>query len=426
MSRRRTLALILAGGEGKRMDVLAQVRAKPSLSYAGVYRLIDLPLSNCMHSGMSDVWIVEQFQPHSINDHLANGRPWDLDRTYGGLQILPPHTGGSESGWHRGNADAIYRNKKIIRDFDPEIILVLSADHIYKFDYSAAIQAHRDRDATVTMVTTRVPLDKAFRFGTVTVDEQGKVTGFDYKPEKPTSDIVTTEIFVYDARTLLDTLDELAGQGDGAENEDEPALKDFGHELIPALVESGRAYAYPLEGYWQDVGTIESYWSSHMDLLAPEPPIDLDEPAWPILTYGVQRLPAHVFESARIANSLVAPGCHVRGQVEHSVLSPGVVIEEGAVVRHSILLHDTIVRAGAVVEYTIVDSAVEIGRDAVVGEAPEQAAGEKSEIADEQITLIGQGASIPDGARIAVGERVPPNDTTEHPVKQSEGAARAV
>ena len=424
MARPKILALILAGGEGKRMDLLAQVRAKPSLPYAGVYRLIDLPLSNCMHSGISDVWIVEQFQPHSINDHVAGGRPWDLDRTYGGLRILPPHTGGSESGWHRGNADAIYGNKKIIRDFDPELILVLSADHIYKLDYSAVIQAHREREAAVTMVTTRVPLDKASRFGTVEVDGQSKVTGFEYKPEKPSSDIVTTEIFVYDARTLLDTLDELAAKGEEAE--DESGLKDFGDELIPVLVEGGRAYAYPLEGYWQDVGTIASYWSSHMDLLAPDPSIDLDRPDWPILTYGVQRLPAHIYDSAHIANSLIAPGCHIRGQVEHSVLSPGVVIEERAVVRRSILMHDTVVRAGAVVEYAIVDSAVEIGPDAKVGSPPPRESDNAPAIADEQITLIGQGAVIPRHARIKAGERVPPNDTMEHPVKHSEGAERAV
>lgn len=417
MKRPKVLALIMAGGEGKRMELLTDVRAKPALPYAGVYRLLDFPLSNCMHSDIANVWVIEQFLPHSLNDHLVNGRPWDLDRTYGGLRIIQPHTGADESGWHQGNADAIYRNRQLIREFDPELLLVLSADHIYKLDYNDVIEAHFANSADVTMVTTRVPQEQASRFGTLQADAQGKVTDFEYKPDQPRSDIVTTEVFVYSTKKLLDTLDQLAA--DNQDNDD--VLKDFGHELIPALVEQGSAFAYPLEGYWRDVGTIESYWRSHMDLLDDEPPLNLDEPEWPILTLGVQRIPARIAESARIANSLIAPGCQIRGQVISSVLAPGVVVEAGAVVRHSIIFHDTIIGADSHVAYSIVDSGVQIGAGARIGQDGEQ--GGKREESPPDITLVGQRAHVPAGTQIPTGARVKPGTADgafEQPEKDQE------
>lgn len=400
MAHAKTLVLIMAGGAGSRMDTLTKVRAKPVLPFAGVYRLIDFPLSNCMHSGLSDVWVIEQFQPHNLNQHLANGRPWDLDRTYGGLRIVSPHTGASGSGFHQGNADAIYRNRRFIREFDPELILVLSADHIYKLDYRQVIDVHRERNAGVTIVTTEVTRDAAQRFGTVEVDEQGRVTGFEYKPDQPNSSIVTTEVFVYSAATLLDTLDELAAQG-SVDQDKEPALQDFGHELLPRLVEEGRAFAFPLQGYWRDVGVIEDYWQAHMDLLAPVQPLDLEDPVWPILTYGVQRMPARIHDGARIRNSLIAHGCEIHGHVEQSVLGPGVVVEPGASVRNSIIFSDTRVEGGASVIRAIVDSDVVIGQGASIDEGT-----------NDEITLIGQKAKIPAHTRIRAGEHVE-SDATE-------------
>lgn len=415
MKRPKVLALIMAGGEGKRMDLLTDVRAKPALPYAGVYRLLDFPLSNCMHSDIANVWVIEQFLPHSLNDHLVNGRPWDLDRTYGGLRIIQPHTGSDESGWHQGNADAIYRNRRLIREFDPDLLLVLSADHIYKLDYNDVIAAHIANNAAVTMVTTRVPHEQASRFGTLKADAQGKVTHFEYKPDQPRSEIVTTEVFVYSTQQLLDTLDELA-----ANQQSDDVLKDFGHELIPALVEQGGAFAYPLAGYWRDVGTIESYWRSHMDLLAAEPPLNLDEPTWPILTLGVQRIPARIAESARIANSLIAPGCQIRGEVIDSVLAPGVVVEAGAVVRHSIIFHDTIIGADADVAYSIVDSAVQIEARARIGQPGEQS-GDREQ---PDITLVGQRVRVAAGTQIPAGARVKPG-TTDGSFEQPETAREA-
>ena len=395
MRRQNILALVMAGGEGGRMELLTEQRAKPVLPYAGVYRLIDFPLSHCVHSQIENVWVIEQFQPHSLNDHLANGRPWDLDRTYGGLQIIPPYTGTSEGGFTQGNADAIYCNRRFIREFAPDVLLVLSADHIYKLDYRDVIAAHQERQADVTMVTTRRPIEQASRHGVLKVSDGGKVTEFAYKPEQPASDIVTTEIFVYSAERLLTVLDELA-QAQGSDEEE--GLKDFGHKLIPQLVEAGSAYAYPLEGYWRDVGTIDAYWEAHMDLLAEAPPLDLDTPDWPLRTYSIQRVPARVFGTAQIDNSLLSPGCRIHGRVEHSVLGPGVVVEAGAMVRNAILFENTVVGAGATIDHAIVDSEARIEAKVRVGGGQDGGG--------RQLTLVGHGVRVGVGRVIVPGERV--------------------
>jgi glucose-1-phosphate adenylyltransferase len=399
MAREKVLALILAGGAGGRLEVLTRQRAKPVMPFAGVYRLIDIPLSHCVHSGISDVWVVEQYELHSLNEHLSNGRPWDLDRTYGGLQVLPPNQSKhreEEGGFAQGNADALYRQRSLIRELDPDVLLVLSSDHVYKLDYSLLLDRHRELKADLTLVSTRVPREQASRFGVVEVDGEGRVTGFEYKPESPRNDLVTTEIFAYDARKLLDTLDRLAAENGGEEEENGPSLKDFGDKLLPRLVEEGRVFDFRLEGYWKDVGTVDSYWQTHMDLLAPEPPLRLDDPDWPILTTGPQRLPARIEAEARIAGSQIASGCHIAGRVERSVLAPGVVVEPGAEVRDSILLHGAVVRAGAKVDRAILDFEVEVGEGAKIGEA------------DGELAVVGQRVKIPARERIAAGARVEP------------------
>ena len=420
MSRGKVLALIMAGGAGSRLEALTARRAKPVLPYAGVYHLIDFPLSNCMHSEIADVWVIEQYQPLSLNEHLANGRPWDLDRTYGGLRLLQPYQGpgDGESGWHQGNADAIYKNRRAIRQFDPEIVLVLSADHVYQLDYRPLIERHREWGADVTMVTTRVPLEEAGRFGTVQVDGEGRVTGFEYKPDSPRSDVVTTEVFVYHGRKLLDTLEALAAEAEsGAEGRqggepgqrDGVSLEDFGDVLLPRMVDRGRAYEHRFDGYWRDVGTIGSYWQAHMDLLAADPRLRLDDPSWPLLTRGVQRSPARVHASARIDDSLISPGCTVRGRVVSSVLGPGVAVEEGATVRHAVLLGDCTVGAGATIDCAIVDEAVRVGEGARIGEQRQVSEGrDRPTCSDSDIALVGQGAQIAAGARVPAGGRVEP------------------
>jgi glucose-1-phosphate adenylyltransferase len=361
MNRPRVLAVVLAGGEGSRLGPLTDERAKPALPFAGIYRLIDFPLSNCLHSGIGDVWVIQQYEPHELTKQLANGRPWDLDRTRGGLRILHPYLGDSESGWYEGNADAIYSNRQVIADQDPDVLLVLSADHVYKLDYSDVVAHHLDSGAAVTMVTTSVAKEEASRYGVVRVDGDKRITEFEYKPDAPGSDVITTEVFAYEARSLLRTLDELAEEGDGS------SIRDFGHELLPRLVDEGAARAFELDGYWRDVGTIDSYWEAHMELLADEPPLTLDDPAWPILTTGLQRPPARIEGSATIDGCLVAGGAYVRGTVARSVIGPGAVVEEGAEVRDAVLLHDSYVGARARVTRAIVDEEANVGEGTVVG-----------------------------------------------------------
>ena len=396
----RVLAVILAGGEGGRLDVLTEERAKPAIPFAGVYRLIDFVLSNCMHSKLQDVWLVQQYQAHSLSEHVANGRPWDLDRTHGGLRVVQPYLGRSESGWYKGNADAIYRNKTELARSGADLLLVLSADHVYKLDYREAIARHLERDAEVTMVTTRVDPGEAGRFGVVRCDGEGRVLEFAYKPEEPAGDLVTTEVFVYDLPTLLETLEELAeasGADETGEDEDGSGLQDFGHELLPRLVERGRAYEHRLEGYWRDVGTVESYFDAHMELLAGDSALELGSPEWAIFTPSEQRPPAFIHASARLEESLVSPGCVVSGHVARSVLAPGAVVEEGASVRDAILLQDALVETGARVERAILDEGVRVERGASVGEG-----------AGEEITLVGRAARIAAGTRVGRGERVQP------------------
>jgi glucose-1-phosphate adenylyltransferase len=315
MPKPKVLALVMAGGEGSRLELLTERRAKPALPYAGVYRLIDFPLSNCVHSGIEDVWVLQQYRLQSLNDQLANGRPWDLDRTYGGLRLLPPQLGAEDDGFHEGNADAIWRNQELIAEHDPEVVLVLSADHVYRLDYGQVLVRHRDRGAGVTVVTSEVPTEDASRQAVVEVGGDGRISGFHYKPDEPPTTRVATEVVAFDTGRLLGMLEGLAA-GDGE-------LKDFGHGLLPRLVSAGEAVEHRMDGYWRDVGTVPAYWQAHMDRLDPERPLDLDDPAWPILGRAPHRLPARVEGSARLDRALLSPGTVVAGEVTRSVLGPG-------------------------------------------------------------------------------------------------------
>ena len=386
----RLLVLVLAGGAGGRLQLLTEHRAKPAVPFAGVYRLIDFPLSNCRHSEMGDVWVVEQYEPESLTDHLVNGRPWDLDRTYGGLRLLPPRQGSTESGWHRGNADALFKNRRLVREFDPEVLVVVSADHVYKLDYRKAITFHREMGADVTLVTTTVPREEAGRFATVEANEDGRIHTFLYKPDEPPTDVVSTEVFVYDPGTLLDLLDRL-----GEENGDE-LPEDYGESLLPRLVEEGRAYEYRFDGYWQDVGTVATYWSAHMRLVTEGEP-DLDERDWPILTLAPQRPPARLEPRASVERALVSPGCRVSGRVVRSVLGPGVVVGEGATVRDSVVFDDAVIGPGASVNSAILDRGARIGEEATVGE---DGAGR------EDVVLVGAEAKVSGGSRVGPSARV--------------------
>ena len=351
----RTLVIVLAGGAGGRLELLTHERAKPAVPFAGSHRLIDFPLSNCHNSGLSDVWLVQQFNPISLSDHLSNGRPWDLDRTVGGLLVLQPRQGDDgRSGFPRGTADALWRNAPLIRDFAPEALVVVSADAVYALDYAALVAEHMESGADVTIVTTEVEPDDAGRYGVVQADG-GRITDYEYKPDKPKGNLVANEVFVFRPEPLLDALEEL----------DEP--EDLGDEVLPRLVDAGAAREARFDGYWRDVGTVAAYWEGHMDLLGDEPPIDLDAPGWPVLTHATGRRAAvRVRPGAEIEASLLGPASTVAGAVVRSVIGRGAVVEAGATVREAVILPGAVVRSGATVVRVVVDDEVEIAAD--VGE----------------------------------------------------------
>jgi glucose-1-phosphate adenylyltransferase len=390
MPRIRTLVIILAGGAGGRLELLTHSRAKPAVPFAGTHRLIDFPLSNCLNAQISDVWVAQQFNPVSLSDHLANGRPWDLDRTAGGLLLLHPREGHDErSGFHQGTADSLWRNAGLIREFAPEALVVVSADAVYTLDYGALVSEHAESGQAVTMVTTTVDREDAGRYGVVQA-ERGAVRDYVYKPDDPEGNLVSNEVFVFRPTPLLDALDELAEQAG------DDGLEDLGHELLPRLVNAGEVREHRFDGYWRDVGTIAAYWDCHQELLGEDPPIDLDDPGWPVLTQATShRASARILAGASVEASLIAPGSRVAGTVQDSVVGRGARVEAGAVVRGSVLLPGSVVRAGATVERAILDDGVEVGREATVGEP------------NGEIALVGKCAVVEPGARLGGGARFP-------------------
>ncbi len=391
MAQRRVLVLVLAGGAGGRLELLTEERAKPAVPFAGTHRLIDFPLSNSLNSGLRDVWVSQQFNAHSLSQHLANGRPWDLDRTVGGLLFLQPRLGNDDrAGFNQGTADTLWRAAPMIREFAPEALVVLSADAIYTADYATLVEEHLSSDAAVTIVTTEVDPGDAGRYGVVQVSGNGKVDDYVYKPDEPASNVVANEIFVFRPDTALDALEELAGQVG------EDGLEDLGHHLLPRLVQEGKAHEHRHEGYWRDVGTVASYHQSHLELLDDQPPIDLDDPAWPILTRAAaHRAPARVLRGAEVDRSLLAPASQIAGSVERSVIGRGSVVEAGAVVRESVLLPGAVVRRGAVVESAILDDGVEVGPEARVGRLGAEPA------------LLALRVHVDAGAQVDAGARLP-------------------
>jgi glucose-1-phosphate adenylyltransferase len=385
----RILVLVLAGGAGGRLELLTDQRAKPAVPFAGVYRLIDFPLSNCLHSGIADVWVSIQFHPTSISEHLANGRPWDLDRTTGGLLTLPPFQGTDRGGWNTGTADSLWRQADLIRRFAPDALVVASSDAVYKLDYREVVDGHLDSGAEVTMVTTDVAADDASRYGIVEVGDSDRVTSYAYKPDEPATTTATNEVFVFSPRPTLDRLEEL-GRDVGEEG-----LEDLGTHLLPAQTADGAARAHSLRGYWRDVGTVPAYWAAHREFIEEEPPLDLDDPSWPIRTRGGRHSAARLLRGAVVEHSLVSGGTRVAGDVRGSVLSPGVVVEAGATVVDSVLLPGARVRSGATVVRSVLDDGVDVGDGATVG-------GDGGEI-----TLVGREAFVPPGARLAAGARFP-------------------
>ncbi|MFI5291584.1 MAG: glucose-1-phosphate adenylyltransferase, partial [Candidatus Limnocylindrales bacterium] len=387
---KRVLAVILAGGEGERLSILSSMRAKPAVPFGGKYRIIDFALSNCINSSIDNVVVLTQYNPRSLNDHIGLGRPWDLDRNRGGIRMLQPYIArGRASEWYRGTADAVLQNIETIRQTPGDLVLVLAGDHIYKMDYSPFVQAHRRRRADVTVAVRRVPIGDAHRFGILALGESDVVVDWEEKPPKPKSDLASMGIYVFSKKALMRWLRD--------------DLTDFGRDVIPAmLADRARVYGYRFDGYWQDVGTIESYWQANMDLLEDRPQLDLYDRDWLIHTRSEERAPARIGPTANIHNSLISHGCLIAGTVERSVLSPGVRVDIGAVVRDSIVMFDTVIRAGAIVDRSILDKEVSVGPNAHIGEGSDLMVANRQEPTrlNTGITVIGKRSVIPRGERL--------------------------
>ncbi|HKB70982.1 MAG TPA: glucose-1-phosphate adenylyltransferase [Thermoanaerobaculia bacterium] len=388
----KTRAVILAGGEGSRLGVLTDKRAKPAVPFAGKYRIIDFTLSNCVNSGLFDVMILTQYRPHSLNEHIAAGRPWDLDRSFtGGVKIYQPYRGRLATDWYKGTADAVYQNLSFVQRGSPDLVLVLSGDHIYKMNYAEMIGFHASRRADVTIATLEVSREEATRMGILATDAEGRVTQFVEKPAEPPGTLASMGIYIFGAPLLSRVLNE-----DGRRRD---SFHDFGKDVLPRLIQEGlRVFAYPFGGYWVDVGTIEAYWRTQMDLLRTPPPFDLNDRAWIVHTVSEEQPPVRIQAGATVEDSLVTDGCVIApgARVEKSVLSPGVVVGPGAVVRESVVLSGAVIESGARIRRTIVDKFVRVGRHARIG-----AIGRAGE--PPLLTTLGKNAVIPDHAIVPAG-----------------------
>jgi glucose-1-phosphate adenylyltransferase len=409
MPRPRVLALIQAGGTGGRLDVLTRERAKPALPFAGVHQLVDFPLSNLTHSGITDVWLSLQFQGSTLQEQVANGRPWDLDRNLGGLRILLPHegTGGlDEEGFARGNADELFRFRDEIAGFDPDVVLVMSADHVYRLDYNDVLDTHHERGAECTVVVVESPEgDDPGDHAVVETGEDDRVTGFEYKPDEPAGSTIAAEVIAYDPGVLREVLEELhrelAADPDISEAEGDTGLGDFGDHLLPRLVDRGATYAHRHTGYWRDLGQPHHYLRAHHEVLTDDRDV-LSVPRWPVLSRIPQRVPARVLDGGAVEDSLLSPGSRVSGLVRRSVLGPGVVVEAGAEVHDSVVFTDTVVRSGARVHWSVVDTGCVVEADARLG-TPDAAALDDP----DAVTLVGRDSRVtgehPAGSRLEPG-----------------------
>ena len=378
-------AVILAGGEGSRLGVLTAKRAKPAVPFAGKYRIIDFPLSNCVNSGIFDLMVLAQYRPQSLIEHIGSGAPWDLNRDFtGGIKILTPYKARNDSDWFAGTADAVQQNFSFIKRDLPDLVLILSGDHIYTMDYEPMISFHLDQQADLTIGTINVPIEQASRFGILATDTKYRVKSFLEKPENPPSTLANMGVYLFNREVLDKFLWE--------DRLDPDSSHDFGKNIIPNLLRSdARLFAFPYTGYWMDVGTAQSYWQAHMDMLSPTPKLKLYNRSWIIHTRTEERAPARLPSTAHVYASMVCDGCYIGAdaRVESSVLSPGVVIRPGAVVRESIILTDSVIESGAVIERAIIDRRCHIGENARVGWG----------VADANIrlALVGKNCTVPAG-----------------------------
>lgn len=383
---KKCVAMLLAGGQGSRLGVLTKNMAKPAVAFGGKYRIIDFPLSNCSNSGIDVVGVLTQYQPLELNSYIGNGMPWDLDRLTGGVFVLPPYMKGKSGTWYKGTANAIYQNMTFIQQYDPDYVLVLSGDHIYKMDYSAMIAMHEKKHADCTIAVYSVPWNEASRFGIMNTNEEGDIVEFEEKPANPKSNNASMGIYVFNWKDLKQYL---------IEDEENPeSSNDFGKNIIPRMLAEGKhMVAYPFEGYWKDVGTIESLWEANMDLLQLPMPIDLYDKKWRIYGRNPGMAPHFIADGASVKSSLITEGCEVYGKVEHSVLFAGVIVKEGASVIDSVLMPGAVVERGAQVRRAIIAEGAVIGAGATVGEET------------GNIAVVGQQVNLPAGSAVKAGEQ---------------------
>ena len=389
------VAMLLAGGQGSRLHVLTQNLAKPAVPYGGKYRIIDFPLSNCVNSGIDTVGVLTQYQPLVLNDYIGNGQPWDLDRFQGGVHVLPPYQKSKGSDWYRGTANAIYQNLTFLERYHPEYVLILSGDHIYKMDYRRMLEFHKRTRADCTIAALQVPWEEASRFGLMNCDEKQQIQEFEEKPKKPKSNLASMGIYIFSYEKLKQYL---------MEDEENPkSQKDFGKNVLPAMLARGeRMFAYPFEGYWKDVGTIDSLYEANLDLLNPGMTLDLRDSSWRIYSRSRVLPPHYIDPNSFVQNSVVTEGCTVEGTVDYSILSSGVTVEEGATVRYSVVMPGAVIKKGAVVQYAILAEDVVIGEAAQVGMSPEQMEARE----DWGVAVVANGVRLSDGARVAPKEMV--------------------
>ena len=388
------LALILAGGQGDRLSVLSEQRAKPAVVFGGQYRIIDFALSNCASSLITRVGVLTQYRPRSLVNHIGSGRAWGFDTLEGGIQVLQPYLGRTDMDWYQGTADAVYQNLYFIEESQASEILVLAGDHIYLTAYRNMLAYHRSQQADVTVGVYPVPLDQAHRYGVLDLDHNGRVIEFQEKPAVPHSPWVSMGVYCFNKDALVEQL-----QADADMSRE--SSHDFGRDIIPHMYQTHRVFGYQYHGYWRDVGTIESYWSAHMDLLAPTSPLPLDDPALRMRTSGAPLAPAHLGPRAMVHNALISPAARIDGTVLRSVISPGVIVEEGAEVRDSVIQHRCVIRAGALIDRCILDKEVTVGRNCMVGEGDASTPNAKRpDIVHAGITIVGKRVTMPSGLHV--------------------------
>ena len=396
MPKKKVVAMLLAGGQGSRLGVLTRTMAKPAVPFGGKYRIIDFPLSNCVNSNIDTVGVLTQYEPLALNAYLGSGQAWDLDRMNGGVFVLPPYVSGSSGEWYSGTANAIYQNLTFIDQYDPEYVLILSGDHIYKMDYAAMLEEHIKNDADCTIAVLTVPMEEASRFGIMNTDKTGRILEFEEKPIKPKSNKASMGIYIFKTSVLREYLSADAAVADSSH--------DFGKNIIPALISSGRRlFAWAFSGYWKDVGTIKSLWEANMDLLGAKPNFRLADRDWRIYSKASGMPPHYISDTAEVTDSMVSEGCVVYGSVRHSVLFAGARIGEGAKVSDSIVMPGAVIEPGAVVKKAIIGEGAYVMANAVIGAEPRPEDGDYDTALTGDITLIANTVTVPAGDRVPVG-----------------------